>query len=120
LDPSAVGNRLITDISLAPRNAQGLVEFSTDFELLVPKGDERSDTLLYYVNNRGRNTLPPEESLAHPLATRGYTFLATGWINELMPGSGRMRLHAPVVRQNGASITGMVRYEVITGSAEND
>ena len=45
----------ITDIDLAPRNAQGLVEFSGDFFLLKPvdmrKGNGR---LLMDVANRGR------------------------------------------------------------------
>lgn len=120
LDPTAARNQRIADIGLAPRNSAGLVEYTTDFKLLVPKGEHRSDTLLYYVNNRGGSTLPPEESLQHPLATRGYTFLATGWINELMPGGERMRLHAPIVTENGAPVTGRLRYEVITGSLEND
>ena len=120
LDPLAAGNQRIADIGLAPRNEAGLVEYTTDFKLLVPKSGPLSDTLLYYVNNRGGSTLPPEESLQHPLATRGYTFLATGWINELMPGGKRMRLHAPVITENGAAVTGTLRYEVITSRAEND
>lgn len=120
LDPLAAGNQRIADIGLAPRNEAGLVEYTTDFKLLVPQGEQRSDVLLYYVNNRGGSTLPPEESLLHPLATRGYTFLATGWINELMPGGKRMRLHAPLITENAAEVTGTLRYEVITSQVEND
>lgn len=120
LDPRAARNQRIADIALAPRNEGGLVEFSTDFELLVPQGSSRSDTLLYFVNNRGGNTLPPEESLAHPLSRQGYTYLATGWINELHPGENRMRLHAPIVGSEQAPVTGLVRYELIVNRAENN
>ena len=47
LDPQAAGNRKIVDLTLAPTNAQGLVEYSTDFRLLVPRDGPLGDTLLY-------------------------------------------------------------------------
>jgi len=36
LDPALPQNRGIIDLNLAPKNAQGLVEFSADFYLLKP------------------------------------------------------------------------------------
>lgn len=120
LDPMAAGNQRIVDIGLAPRNAAGLVEFSTDFELFVPKGGTVSGALLYSVNNRGTNTLPPELGLDYPLTRKGYTYLATGWINELTPGAGRMRLHAPIVSNGGEPVTGLVRYEIINNRPGNN
>ena len=36
VDPAHPGNAIIQDISLAPRNARGLVEYWTDVEILVP------------------------------------------------------------------------------------
>src|SRR4026207_280393 len=54
-DPAHPPNRKITDIGLAPKNADGRVEFSGDFYLLKPvdmtKGNGR---LLLDVANRGR------------------------------------------------------------------
>lgn len=120
LDPEAAGNQKIADIHLAPTDAGGQVEFSTDFKLLTPRTGKVSHTLLYHVNNRGGSRLPPEISLTHPLATQGYSYLVTGWINELTPGSGRIRLHAPIVGSKENPITGRVRYEIIAGEAEND
>ena len=117
LDPRAPGNQNITDIALAPVNDQGLVEFSSDFKLLIPRGAQTSSVLMYHVNNRGGSRLPPEVSLDHPLAVQGHVFLATGWIAELAAGDGRLRLHTPVVSENGQPVTGDVRYEVVTGSA---
>ena len=36
LDPALPQNAIIVDLNLAPKNAQGLVEFSADFYLLKP------------------------------------------------------------------------------------
>ena len=48
-------NAVIVDIGLAPKNAQGLVTYSTDFQVLRPidrsKGNRR---MLYEITNRGR------------------------------------------------------------------
>lgn len=120
LDPMAVGNQRIVDIGLASRNAAGLVEFSADFELFVPKGGTISNALLYSVNNRGSSTLPPEIALDDPLALKGYTFLVTGWINELTHGAGRVRLHAPIVSYGEEPLTGLVRYEIISDRPGNN
>ena len=46
----------------------------------------------------------------------GFTYLATGWINELSPRDGRLRLHAPIVGSAEQRITGQVRYEVSVGA----
>jgi len=120
LDPQAPGNHKIIDLALAPRNAAGLVEFSTDFRLLVPRRGPVSDTLLYQVNNRGRSSLPPDVSLQHPLSTQGHTYLSTGWIAELESGNERQRLHAPVTGNQDAPVTGMVRYEVFVNAPASE
>src|SRR6516225_11052035 len=50
-DPS---NAIITDIALAPRNADGLVEYETDFFLLKPIDMRRGNRNIFYsVSNRG-------------------------------------------------------------------
>ncbi|TFH74671.1 hypothetical protein E3V39_00410 [Gammaproteobacteria bacterium LSUCC0112] len=120
LDPRHPGNQKIVDIQHAPLNSQGHTEFSADFKLLVPRGETQSTSLLYHVNNRGGSRLPPEVSLSHPLAMQGHTFLATGWINEMPPADGRLRLFAPVLTYNGNPLTGSVRYEIIPASHGND
>lgn len=120
LDPDDPANAMITDLELAPRNAQGLVEYSADFKLLLPSDNIASDGLLYNVNNRGNSTIPPELSLQHPLSERGFTYLVTGWINEITPRPGRIRLHAPVVGSEDRPVTGAVRYEISVERAAND
>ena len=42
LDPSDPHNRIMTDIDLAPRNARGRVEFSSDLFILTPPGSRAS------------------------------------------------------------------------------
>ena len=54
LDPAAARNRGIVDLDKAARNAQGLVEYATDFDILRPKDPTRgSGILVYDVPNRG-------------------------------------------------------------------
>lgn len=120
LDPADPANAAVTDIEYAPTNGNGLVEYSADFKLLVPSADIANGGLLYNVNNRGGSTVPPENSLQHPLSGLGFTYLVTGWINELAPRDGRDRLHAPVVGSTANPITGPVRYEVSVDRADND
>ncbi len=116
LDPDHPGNAMITDIAHAPRNADGMVEYSADFRLLKPSAEIANGGLLYQVNNRGGSRVAPQISFDHPLTGLGFTYLATGWINEITPGPGRLRLHAPVVGSADDPITGDVRYEVIVNS----
>ena len=58
VDPNAPGNKGIALIDKAPRNAKGLVEYTTDFYVLRPKDAAKgTGRLLYEVNNRGRKML---------------------------------------------------------------
>jgi hypothetical protein len=116
LDPNEDLNGTITDIAYAPVNGDGLIEYAADFRLLVPSVSVANGGLLYNVNNRGGSSFPPERSLLHPLSGMGFTYLATGWINELSPRDGRLRLHAPIVGSAQQRITGQVRYEVSVGA----
>lgn len=121
LDPANPDNQKVTDINYAPVNGDGLVEYSADFKLLVPSANIANGTLVYMVNNRGRGSVAPENSLTDdPLSAMGFTYLLTGWINELEAGNGRILLHAPVVGSEQQPITGDVRYEIITAALEND
>src|SRR5580765_8467512 len=54
VNPRLPANQAIVDIDKAPRNRDGMVEFSSDFFLLRPKNPKRGNgTLLYEVSNRG-------------------------------------------------------------------
>ena len=120
LNPSDPANTAITDIQHAPTNQSGLVEYSADFKMLVPPESAASGGLLYMVNNRGGGATAPENSLQDPLSGMGFTYLLTGWINEIAPRDGRLRLHAPIVGSAQQPIIGDVRYEVGVGRESND
>ncbi|TXT27719.1 MAG: hypothetical protein FD138_2714 [Planctomycetota bacterium] len=122
VDPKHAANQTVIDLELAPRNDAGLVEFSTDVELLAPKDLSKANgAMLYDVNNRGNklalgmfNTGADEF-----LMRKGYVVLWSGWIAETQPGGGRLRLIAPVATENDKPIVGPVRAEfVIEAAAE--
>src|SRR5262249_50871580 len=113
----------------APRNAQGKVEFEADVFILAPKDLRKGNGALFYdVNNRGNklalrffNRAPGGNDpgkLADAgdgfLFRRGYVVLWCGWIGELLPGTHRLLLRAPVATDNGKPIRGPVRYEMVT------
>jgi len=54
VDPKLPHNQIIVDLDRAPRNAQGLVEFSSDLYVLKPKDPAKSNgTALLEISNRG-------------------------------------------------------------------
>src|SRR6184192_3400058 len=54
VDPKLAANRIIADIDSAPKNTQGLVEFSADLFVLRPRDPSKSNgTALLEVSNRG-------------------------------------------------------------------
>lgn len=120
LDPADPANAAIIDLQYAPRNQDGLVEYAADFRMLIPDATIANGGLLYHVNNRGGSEVPPESGLTHPLSKLGFTYLVTGWINEMAAADNLLLLHAPVVGTSAAPITGEVRYEIIVGEPTND
>ena len=132
LDPADPANSIIQDIALAPRNARGMVEYSTNIELLKPADLARSNrVLLFEVNNRGNKlalgnfnegvagTLADRNGLTSPgdgwLMRSGYTLVWSGWEMDVNDGMNRIGM-PPVVARNhdGSPITGLVRSEIIT------
>lgn len=129
LDPALPQNRGIVDLTLAPKNAQGLVEFSADFYLLKPVDPARGNGRLFYeAGNRGsKRILPvfqnaansadpatPEEFGNGALMQQGFTLLWMGWQWDVP--QGRMRMEIPIATDNGQPITGWVRGNFIPGT----
>ena len=112
LDPEHDANRRIVDLAAATPNEQGRVEFYADLEILAPvdRGLARP-TVLYVVNNRGRLTWGADPFLL----ARGYVTVSSGWIAEVPPAPGRLRLEAPVAHDDdGVNVVGTVRAELVT------
>jgi hypothetical protein len=75
LDPAAPGNAIIQDIALAPRNANGNVEYHATFQLVAPSDPAKMSGLMWHdVPNRGgRITIVTQERNA------GDVGLSSGW-----------------------------------------
>jgi hypothetical protein len=128
VDPGDKHNRPIVDLENAPKNPQGKVEFEADVVILVPKDRSKSRTLLYEVNNRGNklalrmfnyagggNDLAKANSEGDGfLMQHGFTIVWSGWIGELLTGDQRQLLKAPVAKEQGQPIRGLVRFETIS------
>lgn len=120
VDPAAAANATVVDLELAPRNADGLVEFSADLEILAPVDlTNANGTLLYDVNNRGNRVALGMFNTGGDdfLMRKGYLVVWSGWIAEVLPGGDRLRLEAPIASHNGAPIAGLVRAEMAPDAA---
>jgi hypothetical protein len=120
LDPAHEANSQIVDLKLAPRTDTGKVEFSADFRMLVPVNRAKANGALFYeVNNRGGATAPRiiDGGADDFLCRQGFVVLWSGWIAEVQPGNGRLRLHAPEATDNGRPIRGLVRNEFVVDRA---
>jgi len=110
LDPALPANRTIVDLSRAPRNARGRVEYSADFDILRPADAKKGNgTLFYDVNNRGNkrlvhnfNDVVPNNALDRAehagdgfLMRHGFTVVWSGWIPGLPKQPNLLRLEVP-------------------------
>jgi hypothetical protein len=117
VDPVLPANRIITDLRLAPRNADGLVEFSADVHVVKPRDPARGNgTLLFEVSNRGGMGLTglfnygsnTEEGVGDGLLMeRGFTLAWVAWQFDVPEGQGKLTLRVPVAR----GVSGPVRSQ---------
>lgn len=89
LDPKHPANRVITDISKAPRNKAGMVEYSANFSILRPFGSG-SGVIHYYVPNRGG--MPPASD------DDGHYYVASGWQGDIAQDKNRYWAKVPVAK----------------------
>lgn len=131
VDPGHPRNAAITDLRLAPRNAQGLVEFSADLYILRPRDPSRGNGALLFeaVNRGGKNLLirlnraqgaadptAPEHFGDGFLLEQGFTLVWVGWQFDVPVQPHRMRLEAPVATDGGRPIAGPVRVDWVVGA----
>lgn len=121
IDPHHPLNHVIVDLDRAPRNSQGLVEFSGDLRILKPKDPRRgNNSLIYHVANRGRPGLPGRSRTVDVpeigddfLMRHGFTIVLSGWQFDLPDREGLLRLEAPIPLQNAKPIEGLVRRDFV-------
>lgn len=122
LDPAHAQNRVITDITRAGRNSDGLIEFSADVYLLRPVDLSKGNrTVLFEVVNRGKKGMLPVFNRARTsndpvsaedlgderLLKEGYTLVWLGWQHDVPRTEGLMMVNPPVA----SGVRGLVRSE---------
>lgn len=121
LDPNAQQNGQVVDLSRAPVNSRGRVEFWGDLLILAPLDLSKGNgTLLYDVNNRGNKTALSFFNAGDPgdgfLMHQGFTVVWSGWDGELLPNPDKLRMSPPIAANQGKPITGLVRCELIANA----
>ena len=114
LDPNDPHNAIITDIRLAPRNANGKVEYVATFFLVKPIDMSKSSRLMWHdVPNRGgRLTIAPAER------NFGDIGLSSGWQGDnagnTVPGENNDYVVVPVAKNpDGSPVTGLVMGRIV-------
>lgn len=142
IDPKDPANSAIVDLALAPRAADGMVEYDVDVVILRPAEAARARRVMVYdVVNRGISLIGMLNqggfAMGDPIAEgdgflmrQGYTIVWSGWQSDvalpamLPPGMPRPRLIAarfPTARQpDGAPVTGTVATETIFDAPTGD
>jgi hypothetical protein len=116
-------NRRIVDLSNAVNLKNGEVEFSSDFVAVRPKDAHKGNgSMLLEVPNRGRARILPlvdggDQDLAADagdawLLRNGFTIVSLGWQWDAA-GADALRFSAPVAKENGKTITGLLRGDVM-------
>jgi hypothetical protein len=135
LDPAAACNTGIVDLDKAPRNAAGLVEYATDFDMLRPKDPTRgSGILVYDVPNRGSkrifnlldDVLPSSAGSNDPKTKedaglgfclgRGYALVWSGWDPGAPRANANLGADFPPALENGKPIVRRIRDEFHIGT----
>jgi Alpha/beta hydrolase domain len=124
VDPNDQHNHSIADVTLAPKDAGGGIDFSADFALLKPVTPFERGGLLLDVVNRGNKTAmrlnfagPPQPSDTEPregdgfLMRRGFSIAWCGWQPDSPDVTGLMRSYLPEARENRQRILGQTSLQ---------
>ena len=120
-------HREIVNLTNAPTNPRGAVEYWSDVHIVKPVdlayGNGR---LLYEAPNRGSkralmflNDAPPsnkphtlEDAGNGFLMRHGYTWITSGWQADLLPEDDQMLMEVPIARNGESAIVRRVRTEI--------
>jgi hypothetical protein len=132
LDPKDPKNATITDLALAPVDANGLVEYNMDFYILKPSDLSKGNHKVFFeLPNRGSKqygalnlsgggndpTTPTDAGTAF-LQYQGYTIVWGGWESTVSRSNNSMGVTTPVaMNSDGSPITGQVYEYLETDSA---
>ncbi len=120
-------NLRIVDLGNAVNLKNGEVEFSADFVAVRPKDAHKGNgSMLLEVPNRGNARILSlvdggDQDLAHDagdawLLRNGFTVVSLGWQWDA-PGANALRFFAPIAKEDGKIITGLLRGDVMLAEA---
>ena len=127
VDPTDPHNAVIIDIELAPRNANGKVDYSMDIFILKPVDLRRGNHKVFLdMNNRGNmlvlrlNDVAPTNNPTTAadagsgfIMNLGYSVVANGWDFSARSEDAGLTISLPIAKSpDGSSITGL-SYEYI-------
>jgi hypothetical protein len=122
VDPNNSFDKTIPNIGKAPRDAQGRVEFSSDFFILTPKDRTKANGVVFFeATNRGhksllanfsrggRETQPEAQQYGDgSLLKDGFTLVWVGWQFSVAHKDGLLATNLPIAMENGRPLTGKV------------
>lgn len=125
-----IHNQRIVDLANAVNLKDGEVEFSAEFVAVRPKDAAKGNgTLLLENPNRGNPRILSlvdggEEELAHRagdgwLLRNGFTVVSLGWQWDAA-GANSLRLYAPIARDHGKTITGLIRGDFMLAAKADE
>jgi Alpha/beta hydrolase domain len=123
-------NRGIVDLDKAMNLKNGEVEFSADFIAVRPKDSRKSNgSMLLEIPNRGHGRIislvdggdwdVSKEGGDAWLLRNGYTVAILGWQWDAA-GQDALRLYAPIAKDNGKTITGLLRGDLMPTKMTKD
>ena len=128
IDPTDPRNAIITDLNLAPRNADGLVSFDADYMLLYPADLSKwNHQLVSEINNRGslllflsfanspfNNDPTTQADFGNGFfLNQGFAMAWVGWGADVQPGGNRLTLRVPAPRNpDGTPVTQRITIEL--------
>src|SRR5262245_25516986 len=136
VDPRDPLNAVIVNLDKAPRNARGMVEFSSPFLILKPVDMQRGNHKLWYgINNRGNcietafRAFPLAPTTCNPvtaadvgpnnvLLQQGYAIVDAGWHGDGLQNPNQLFPTFPIATQpDGSPIVGPLRLEYTPAAA---
>ena len=123
IDPKAAANRAIPNIDKAPKDAKGLIEFSSDIYIDRPKVAAKGNGVAFFeASNRGRRSL--STTFSQPFRAKqtdeeaeygdgtlfkeGFTLVWVGWQHSVDRKPGMVGIDLPIAMENGQPVTGTV------------
>lgn len=116
-------NQRVVDLANAVNQKNGEVEFSADFVALRPKDPHKGNgAMLLESPNRGHSRIvslvdggdwnAASDAGDAWLLRNGFTFVSLGWQWDAA-GDDALRLYAPIAKENGKTITGLLRGDLM-------